>query len=109
MARKIFINLPVRDVSASKAFFAKLGFEFNPKFTDENAACMVLSSEGYVMLAADPFFKTFTDREMPAVPSLKAIVRKPFKWTVLAAELVKYWPDANPPKVIRSGAPFPAA
>jgi CheY-like chemotaxis protein len=60
-----------------------------------------------VMITA--YNMTFTDREMAAVPSLKAIVRKPFKWTALAAELVKYWPDANPPKVIRSGAPFPAA
>lgn len=52
---------------------------------------------------------SFTDRELAAVPSLKAIVRKPFKWTELAAELVKYWPDANPPKVIRSGSPFKEA
>ena len=50
-----------------------------------------------------------TDRELAAVPSLKAIVRKPFKWTELAAELVKYWPDANPPRVIRSGSPFQEA
>jgi hypothetical protein len=48
---------------------------------------------------------SFTERELAAIPSLKAIVRKPFKWTALAAELVKYWPDANPPKVLRSGAP----
>jgi DNA-binding NtrC family response regulator len=49
---------------------------------------------------------SFTPRELSAVPSLKAIVRKPFKWTVLAAEVVKYWPDANPPKVIASSNPF---
>jgi CheY-like chemotaxis protein len=59
-----------------------------------------------VMITA--YNMSFTDRELAAVPSLKAIVRKPFRWTTLAAELVKYWPDANPPKVIRSGAPFPA-
>ena len=41
-----------------------------------------------------------------AVPSLKCVVRKPFKWTVLADEVVKYWPDANPPKVITSKNPF---
>jgi len=59
-----------------------------------------------VMITA--YNMTFTEREMAAVPSLKAVVRKPFKWTTLAAELVKYWPDANPPKVLRaaSGAPF---
>jgi CheY-like chemotaxis protein len=59
-----------------------------------------------VMITA--YNMSFTEREIASVPSLKAIVRKPFKWTALAAELVKYWPDANPPKVIRSGTPFPA-
>jgi uncharacterized protein len=64
MSRKIFVNLPVRDLQKSMAFFAKLGFEFNPRFTDEKAACMVLSSEGYVMLLSEPFFRTFTRREV---------------------------------------------
>ena len=57
-----------------------------------------------VMITA--YNMSFTDRELAAVPALKTIVRKPFKWTTLAAEVVKYWPDANPPKVIRSGTPF---
>lgn len=62
MSRKLFVNLPVRDLPASKAFFGKLGFEFNPKFSDDNGACMVLGNEGYVMLLTEPFFKTFTER-----------------------------------------------
>lgn len=49
---------------------------------------------------------SFTPRELAAVPSLKSIVRKPFKWTVLADEVVKYWPDPNPPQVISSKSPF---
>lgn len=60
MSRKIFVNLPVRDLKASMAFFKGLGFEFNPQFTDENAACMILSEEGYVMLLSTPFFQGFT-------------------------------------------------
>lgn len=60
-----------------------------------------------VMITA--YNMSFTERELAAVPSLKSIVRKPFKWTQLAAELVKYWPDANPPTVIRSGSPFQQA
>jgi CheY-like chemotaxis protein len=52
---------------------------------------------------------SFTPRELAAVPSLKSIVRKPFKWTVLADEVVKYWPDPNPPKVISSSNPFKPA
>jgi predicted lactoylglutathione lyase len=63
-ARKIFVNLPVRDLSRTKDFFGRLGFTFNPKFTDDNAACMVLSEQGYVMLLREEFFKTFTKREL---------------------------------------------
>ena len=62
MARKIFVNLPVRDLKRSMEFFSRLGFEFNPQFTDDNAACMVLSEEGFVMLLRESFFKTFTKK-----------------------------------------------
>jgi predicted lactoylglutathione lyase len=66
--RKVFVNLAVRDLKKSMDFFSKLGFTFNKQFTeqftDENAACMVLSSEGYVMLLREPFFKSFTKREI---------------------------------------------
>jgi predicted lactoylglutathione lyase len=62
--RKIFVNLPVRDLKRSMAFFATLGFEFNPRFTDDKAACMVLSDDGYVMLLREDFFRTFTRREL---------------------------------------------
>ena len=63
-ARKMFVNLPVRDLKRSMEFFSRLGFEFNPQFTDDKAACMVLSEEGYVMLLGEPFFRTFTKREL---------------------------------------------
>jgi uncharacterized protein len=62
--RKLFVNLPVRDLNASKKFFTQLGFEFNPQFTDEKAACMVVSEEAYVMLLTEPFFRTFTKRQL---------------------------------------------
>jgi uncharacterized protein len=62
--RKMFVNLAVRDLKRAKSFFSSLGFGFNPKFTDDNGACMVISDEGYVMLLAEPFFKTFTTREI---------------------------------------------
>jgi predicted lactoylglutathione lyase len=62
--RKVFVNLPVSDLQASMTFFSKLGFEFNPKFTDEKAACMVLSDDGYVMLLKQPFFQTFTKQPL---------------------------------------------
>ncbi len=62
MARQIFVNLPVRDLERSKAFFSRLGFGFNAQFTDEKAACMVVEDNISVMLLAEPFFKTFTSK-----------------------------------------------
>lgn len=63
-ARKIFVNLAVTDLKRSMAFFKQLGFEFNPQFTDDNAACMIVSEEAFVMLLMQPFFKGFTKREI---------------------------------------------
>lgn len=62
MSRKLFLNLPVRDLDASVAFFTALGFSFNPQYTDENATCMVVSDDIFVMLLVEAFFRTFTDR-----------------------------------------------
>ncbi|HEU4521249.1 MAG TPA: VOC family protein [Thermoanaerobaculia bacterium] len=64
MSRKVFINLPVRDLKKSMQFFSSLGFSFNRQFTDDNAACMVISEEAFVMLLREPFFRTFTKREL---------------------------------------------
>ena len=50
MTTKIFVNLPVEDLDKSKAFFGKLGYRFNPQFTDETAACMVITDDIYTML-----------------------------------------------------------
>jgi uncharacterized protein len=63
-ARKIFVNLAVRDLKKSMDFFTALGFTFNPKFTDENAACMIINGDAFVMLLAEPFFRTFTRQEV---------------------------------------------
>jgi predicted lactoylglutathione lyase len=63
MSRSIFVNLAVRDLDKSKAFFSALGFTFNAQFTDDKAACMVLSDKGYVMLLSEPFFRGFTKKE----------------------------------------------
>jgi uncharacterized protein len=54
----------VRDLEKSKDFFSTLGFRFNPKFTDNKAACMIVNEETFVMLLTRSFFKTFTKREV---------------------------------------------
>jgi uncharacterized protein len=62
MATKIFVNLPVKDLKKSMEFFTKLDFTFNSQFTDETAACMVVSEDIYVMLLTQDKFKTFTPK-----------------------------------------------
>ena len=62
MPTKIFVNLPVKDLSRSMEFFKKLGYSFNPQFTDQNAACMVISEDIYAMLLVEPYFKTFVPK-----------------------------------------------
>ncbi|PJJ60941.1 VOC family protein [Hymenobacter chitinivorans] len=64
MATNIFINLPVKDLNASVAFFTQLGFEFNPQFTDEKATCMIISDTINVMLLVESFFSSFTTKPL---------------------------------------------
>jgi predicted lactoylglutathione lyase len=64
MPTKIFVNLPVKDLDKSMGFFKKLGFSFNPQFTDETAACMVISDDIYAMLLTHKKFKEFTKKEI---------------------------------------------
>jgi hypothetical protein len=58
----MFVNLPVRDLRRSVEFFTKLGFEFDPKFTDEQATCMIVSEEAFVMLLVEKRFQDFARR-----------------------------------------------
>ncbi len=60
MSTKIFVNLPVKDLNKSVEFFTKLGYKFNPQFTDETATCMIVSEDIFVMLLTEAKFKTFT-------------------------------------------------
>ena len=63
MASQIFVNLPVKNLDKSVAFFTQLGFKFNPKFTDEKATCMIINDgSSYVMLLVESFFKNFTSK-----------------------------------------------
>lgn len=64
MASKLFVNLPVRDLPASMAFFEKLGFTFNKQFTDETAACMVIGEDNYAMLLTEKKFAEFSKKKI---------------------------------------------
>ena len=58
--RMLFVNMPVADLERSKAFFAELGFSFNPAFTDDTAACMLVGEHAFVMLLSREKFAEFS-------------------------------------------------
>jgi predicted lactoylglutathione lyase len=62
MSRQIFVNLPVKDLPRAQAFFSALGYRFDPQFTDQNAACLVLGDNIFAMLLTEPFFRGFTSK-----------------------------------------------
>ena len=62
--RMIFVNLPVKDLEASKGFFGELGFEFNPEFTGDDAACMIIDENIFVMLLTEEHFRDFINDEV---------------------------------------------
>ncbi|MFX3634304.1 MAG: VOC family protein [Candidatus Pristimantibacillus sp.] len=61
---KTFINLPVKDLKKTMDFFRQVGFEFNMQFTDENATSMVINDNTYAMMLVEPFFQSFTKKEL---------------------------------------------
>jgi len=64
MATKIFVNLPVKNLNKSVEFFTKLGYTFDPQFTDETATCMIVAEDIFVMLLTEAKFKTFTPKKI---------------------------------------------
>ena len=64
MSRKIFLNLPVADLGKSIAFFNALGFSRNPDFSDDTAACIVVSDQIFVMLGTHAKFREFTPKDI---------------------------------------------
>ena len=74
MSRMIFVNLPVADLDRSKAFYEALGFTNEPRFTDETAACMVLSETIFVMILTHDKWKSFTTRPIPSKDSSEVML-----------------------------------
>jgi len=62
MASRIFVNLPVKDLQKSIDFFTKVGFDFNPQFTDDKATCMIIGENIFAMLLVEERFKDFTKK-----------------------------------------------
>lgn len=74
MASMIFVNLPVKDLKASMDFYAALGFTNNPQFTDETAACMVVSDTIFVMLLTHPKYAEFTTKPIADATQTSAVL-----------------------------------
>jgi uncharacterized protein len=72
--RMIFVNLPVKDLEASKRFFGELGFTFNPQFTNESGACMVIEENIFAMLLTEPFFSGFINGEISDANATKEVL-----------------------------------
>jgi uncharacterized protein len=72
--RMIFVNLPVKDLEASKRFFGGLGFEFDPQFTDESAACIVIDQNIYTMLLTEDRFRDFIDGDIADPDTTEVLV-----------------------------------
>ena len=74
MATRVFINLPVKDLDKSVSFFTGLGYSFNPQFTDEKASCMIISDNIFAMLLTEPYFKTFTKKQIADAKSTTEVL-----------------------------------
>lgn len=64
MHKQIFVNLAVNDLPKSRPFFESLGFSFNPQFSNDQGACLVIGDNIFAMLLVKDFFKTFTSKPL---------------------------------------------
>lgn len=73
-SRQIYLNVHVKDLKQSMAFFTELGFEFNLQFTDDKAACLVINENTFVMLLVEEYFKSFSKKEIVDTASAAQIL-----------------------------------
>lgn len=101
---KLFVNLPVADLEASVDFFTKLGFTFDPQFTNENATSMIVGEDAFVMLLVEDFFQKFTKKTISdAAVETEAIIAvsvdsKAAVDTMVATALANGGKESNPPQ-----------
>jgi uncharacterized protein len=96
MTRQIYVNLPIKDLKRSVEFFTKLGFTFNPQFTDENATCMIVGENIFVMLLVESFFKTFASKPISdATQSTEVLLAISLDSRAAVDEIVKKALDAG--------------
>jgi predicted lactoylglutathione lyase len=90
MKTQIYVNLPVKDLKRSNVFFQRLGFELDPKFSDDQASCVILGENIYAMLLTESFFQTFTNKTIcDATKSTEVLVCLSCESRVKVDDLVK--------------------
>ena len=67
-----YINLPVKDLNRTKEFFGSIGFEFNPQFSDENSACLVINDNTFVVMLTESYFNTYVSKPIANLASHSA-------------------------------------
>lgn len=104
MSHMIFVNLPVANLPRAMSFYEAIGFTNNPQFTDETAACMVLSDQIYVMVLTHDKWKSFTNRPIPDAGSSEVMLalgcasRDAVNMLVEAGTKAGGTADVNPPQ-----------
>ena len=74
MNQHIFVNLPVKDLPRAKEFYSALGYRINLQFTNEQAACIVISEHIHVMLLVEDYFKSFTERPIASAHDAAQVI-----------------------------------
>ena len=96
MATKIFVNLPVKDLRRSIDFFTKLGYTFNPQFSDENTTCMIIGENIFAMLLVEARFKDFTKKAISdATKNTEVLIALDVESREKVDEMVKKAVDAG--------------
>jgi uncharacterized protein len=98
--RMIFVNLPVKDLKATTNFFTGLGFEFNPQFSDDTAACMVVDQNIFVMLLAEERFRDFINGEISDAATATEVL------TCLSADSKQYVDETIAKAIAAGGKPW---
>jgi hypothetical protein len=98
----IFVNLPVKDLTAARGFFSELGFEFNPQFSDDQTACMVIDQNIYVMLLVEERFRDFINGEISDATKTTEVL------TCLTADSKDYVDETVAKAIAAGGKPWKA-
>ncbi|MDQ1621481.1 MAG: uncharacterized protein QOE19_4050 [Actinomycetota bacterium] len=98
--RMIFVNLPVKDLKASTAFFTELGFQVNPQFSDDDAACLVVDQNVFVMLLVEERFRDFINGDVCDATTATEVL------TCLSADSKQHVDDTIAKAIAAGGKPW---